>query len=301
MQNQFNLFKKKGYITIILGFVGFFLWASLYKINQGVYSQGFIVAQNEKIEIISPITGLVDKLNVSSGKIVDEGDIIVFFNESITLSKINAIKTSIDLKEQNLIFLAKQLENENFLVQKEIQNENALLPLKSQISLAKSELEMEKGDYNELLEKIKLLKIKSPVKGSIMNLSITSANINVREGRHLFDIMPLDQNLLASIKIPVNFGNKVNNNMTVDITFPTLIGTNTEKITGNLIYLSADKVNINEEFFFEGKVEIKKEDVDKIKEIKTGLPVTAIIKTGETTMLNYILKPIKDRLNRGIQ
>ena len=51
MQNQLNLYKKRGYQIIIIGFVGFFLWAGLYQINQGVYSQGFIVSKNEAIDI----------------------------------------------------------------------------------------------------------------------------------------------------------------------------------------------------------------------------------------------------------
>lgn len=301
MQNQFNLYKKKGYQAILFGLIGFFLWAGLYQINQGVYSQGFIVAQNEKIEMISPVTGLIDKLNVSSGRIVNEGDMVLTFNEKTVRSKINALKNSIALKEQNLIILNKQLENETALVQKGFMHENGLLPIKSRLSLAQSELERDKGEYNELLERINLLQIKSPVRGSVMNLSISSSNINVREGQHLFDIIPLDQDLLASVQIPVNFGNKVSDGMEVDITFPTLIGSNTEKITGKLVYLSADKININDEFFFEGKVKIKQADISKIKEIKTGLPVAAIIKTGESSMLSYILKPIKDRLNRGIQ
>ena len=169
------------------------------------------------------------------------------------------------------------------------------------MSLTQSELERGKGDYNELIEKLNLLQIISPVDGSVMNLSISSVGINVREGQRLFDIIPADKNLLASIQIPVNFGNKVNEGMDVDVTFPTLIGSNTEKITGTLIYLSADKININDEFYFEGRVELEPSHINKIKEIKTGLPVTAIIKTGESSMLSYILKPVKDRFNRGIQ
>ena len=176
-----------------------------------------------------------------------------------------------------------------------------MLPFKSRIIAAKSEFEEIKGNYEELNEKSKLLVIRSPINGSAMNLSIKSSKINVKEGQHLLDIIPSNQDLFASIQIPVNFANKVVNEMEVNITFPTLIGSNSQKMSGKLIYFSADKVKINDEFYFEGKVEIKKQDFDKIKEIKTGLPIAAIIKTGGSSMLSYILKPINDRLNRGIQ
>ena len=81
MHTQFDIYKKKGYLTILFGFIGFFTWASFYKIDQGVYCQGFIVSQNEKIEIISPITGLVEQLNITSGKIVEKDEIIISLNE----------------------------------------------------------------------------------------------------------------------------------------------------------------------------------------------------------------------------
>ena len=56
-----------------------------------------------------------------------------------------------------------------------------------------------------------------------MNLSIKSSKINVKEGQHLLDIIPSEQDLFASIQIPVNFANKVSNQMEVNIIFPTSI------------------------------------------------------------------------------
>jgi multidrug efflux pump subunit AcrA (membrane-fusion protein) len=301
MQTQFDIYKRKGYLTIIFGFIGFFIWASFYKIDQGVYCQGFIVSQNEKIEIISPLTGLIEQLNIAPGKIVEKDDAIIFFNENQIKSKLASLKNNLNLKQQNILILEKQLENQKALVEKAVIHENALLPFKSRIITAKSEFEEIKGNFEELNEKSKLLIIRSPINGSVMNLSIKSSKINVKEGQHLLDIIPSDQDLFASIQIPVNFANKVVNEMEVNITFPTLIGSNSEKMIGKLIYFSADKVKINDEFYFEGKVEIKKQDFEKIKEIKTGLPIAAIIKTGGSSMLSYILKPINDRLNRGIK
>ena len=301
MQSQFDIYKRKGYLTIIFGFIGFFIWASFYKIDQGVYCQGFIVSQNEKVEIISPLTGLIEQLNIAPGKIVEKDDAIIFFNENQIKSKLASLKNNLNLKQQNILILEKQLENQKVLVKKAVIHENALLPFKSRVIAAKSEFEEIKGNYEELNEKSKLLVIRSPINGSIMNLSIKSSKINVKEGQHLLDIIPSDQDLFASIQIPVNFANKVVNEMEVNITFPTLIGSNSQKMSGKLIYFSADKVKINDEFYFEGKVEIKKQDFEKIKEIKTGLPIAAIIKTGGSSMLSYILKPINDRLNRGIQ
>ena len=300
MQAQFDIYKKKGYLTILFGFIGFFTWASFYKIDQGVYCQGFIVSQNEKIEIISPLTGLIDQLNITPGKIVEKDEIIISFNENQIKSKLLSLKNNLNLKQQNISILEKQLENQNILVKKGVISENALLPFKSRMLIAKSELEEIKGNYEELNEKSKLLIIRSPINGSAMNLSIKSSKINVKEGQHLLDIIPSEQDLFASIQIPVNFANKVSNQMEVNIIFPTLIGSNMEKLIGKVIYLSADKVKINNDFFFEGKVEIKKRDIEKIKEIKTGLPIAAVIKTGGTPMISYITKPLNDRLARGL-
>jgi len=244
---------------------------------------------------------LIEELNITAGKIVKKDDEIIYFNENQIRSKLKSLKNNLSLKQQNISILEKQLENQNALVKKNVIHENALLPFKSRLILAKSELEEMKGNYEELNEKSKLLIIRSPINGSIMNLSVKSSKINVKEGQHLLDIIPLEQDLFASIQIPVNFANKVTNQMDVSIIFPTLIGSNTETMVGKLIYFSADKVKINNEFYFEGKVEIKKQDFEKIKEIKIGLPVAAIIKTGGSSMITYITKPLNDRITRGLQ
>ena len=102
MQSQFDIYKRKGYLTIIFGFIGFFIWASFYKIDQGVYCQGFIVSQNEKVEIISPLTGLIEQLNIAPGKIVEKDDAIIFFNENQIKSKLASLKNNLNLKQQNI-------------------------------------------------------------------------------------------------------------------------------------------------------------------------------------------------------
>ena len=185
MQSQFDIYKKKGYQTILFGFIGFFIWASFYKIDQGVYCQGFIVSQNEKVEIISPLTGLIEELNITAGKIVKKDDEIIYFNESQIRSKLKSLKNNLSFKQQNISILEKQLENQNALVKKGVIHENALLPFKSKLILAKSELEEMNGNYDELSEKSKLLIIRSPINGSIMNLSVKSSKVNVKEGQHL--------------------------------------------------------------------------------------------------------------------
>ena len=77
LRSQFKSFQRNGYLVIVFGFFGFFIWASIYSLNKGVFGSGFVISKNEKIEIISPVSGLIKNLNKTSGDTVDKDEEII--------------------------------------------------------------------------------------------------------------------------------------------------------------------------------------------------------------------------------
>ena len=134
-----------------------------------------------------------------------------------------------------------------------------------------------------------------------MNMSIKSEGINVTQGQRLFDISPKSFDYLIQAKIPVNLGDKVEAGMEVDISFPTLSGSQTKRLIGIVEYVSADKIDDsrNQQTFLETKIKITNEK--DIQGLRAGLPATVIIKTGAQTLLSYLIRPFTDMVNRGMQ
>jgi multidrug resistance efflux pump len=301
LRSQFKSFQRNGYLVIIFGFFGFFIWASIYSLNKGVFGSGFVISKNEKIEIISPISGLVKNLKKTSGDTVSKDEEIIIFDTDRLKINIETIKKSMEIRLRSIKALELELENAQILVQKKVITKNALPPYVSKLSLAEAAYIESKGKLNELKSTLSKMKISSPIEGTLMNMSIKSEGINVTQGQRLFDISPKRFDYLIQAKIPVNLGDKVEAGMEVDISFPTLSGSQTKRLIGIVEYVSADKIDDsrNQQTFLETKIKITNEK--DIQGLRAGLPATVIIKTGAQTLLSYLIRPFTDMVNRGMQ
>jgi protease secretion system membrane fusion protein len=192
-----------------------------------------------------------------------------------------------------------------------------LSSINTQISLAQSELlqaraniEENRSRVREIEEQIKavkheltLLKIVSPVDGTLMNLSIKSAGVNVTLGQQLLEIVPDSDQLTVEVRVPVEYADRVFKGMSVDIMFPSLSGSSTKQVKGVLSYVSGDKVVDQKtgQTFLEARVVLRDlADVAKLK-LRVGLPASVLFNTGPRTLMSYMLRPFKDRVSMGLQ
>ena len=75
-----NRAQREGWAVVIIGFFGFFIWSATYPMEQGVPGSGFVISQNEKITIVSPVTGLVINVAKKLGDSVVPGDVLIEFD-----------------------------------------------------------------------------------------------------------------------------------------------------------------------------------------------------------------------------
>jgi membrane fusion protein, protease secretion system len=54
--------------------------------------------------------------------------------------------------------------------------------------------------------------------------------------------------------------------------------------------------------YFKAVVEVTPEGMTQLRDhqIRAGMPAEVFVRTGERTMLNYLTKPLTDRLNRAL-
>jgi protease secretion system membrane fusion protein len=320
-----------GWSYLILGFLGFILWASTYPLDQGVTGYGYVISKAEKITITSPVTGLIKELYKRQGDKVSKGDVLVDFDNSVMNHSLNSAKQSLSgvrasnktlngayaAKAEQVAAINKQYEANKKLMEQGFFSKGALLQIQNQLSLAESEAleikaEIDKNNSRELeikeqllglSQQINLQKVVSPADGSIMNLSIKSSNISVSQGQILMDIVPEDGQLLIDARLPVEFVHMLAVGLEVDIMFSTLSGDRTKHFSGRLDYVSADKLldpKTNQPYV-ESRIsilEMGKADADMLK---IGLPATVIVKTGKRTLMSYILRPFLDHLAIGLK
>lgn len=169
------------------------------------------------------------------------------------------------------------------------------------LSTIESEIAENKEIIDKLTEQINRLEIKSPIKGIVKGMEITTVGGVITPGQKIMEIIPIDDKLLAEIKIsPNDIGN-------VDEGQPCLVKVSAYDfsrlggIEGKLISISATTFISKEGVpFYKGRIKLEKNYVgtDPTKNIvHPGNIVNVNIITGEKSVMAYLLKPIKNALN----
>ena len=176
--------------------------------------------------------------------------------------------------------------------------ENALSDAQKEVTALESRL---KGLAYELEQ----TDIRSPASGVVVNLAIHTIGGVLSAGSMLMDIVPKNEPLRIDVQIPTTMIDKVRVGSPVDITFPAFNQKTTPQIPGTFIMVAADSTIDREGKvppFYRGQVRVTEEGMDKLKthEIKAGMPAEVFIKTGERTLLNYLFKPLADRMRSAL-
>jgi len=151
---------------------------------------------------------------------------------------------------------------------------------------------------------LSLTDLRAPVGGTVVGLSVFTEGGVIRNGEVLMEIVPHEERLIIDAKVPTNLIDKVHKGLDADIRFTAFSLATTPVVPGSVLLVGADKLvksgnhdnNAPPEYYL-AQIETTQEGLGALgdKVIQPGMPVDIIIKTGERTFINYILKPLTDR------
>lgn len=147
--------------------------------------------------------------------------------------------------------------------------------------------------------------IRAPIGGYVQNLSVHTVGGVIGPGTLLMEVVPLDATYLVQARVPVQSIDRVMPGLDVDITFPALNQRTIPNIPGKVLTVSADRL-IDEATnipYYLAQVEVTPEGVETLQNetIRAGMPAAVLIRLGERTMLNYLVKPFLERLDKAFK
>lgn len=147
--------------------------------------------------------------------------------------------------------------------------------------------------------------IRSPADGVVLGLSVHTVGGVVAAGSAMMEIVPGNEALRIEAQVAPHLIDKVHAGLEVDVLFTAFNLPTTPTITGRVVQVSADVLSeprLNNQPYFKVTVELKPDALGKLgtHQIRAGMPVEVFIRTGERTAMNYLLKPLLDRLNRAL-
>jgi protease secretion system membrane fusion protein len=141
--------------------------------------------------------------------------------------------------------------------------------------------------------------VRSPVDGTVVGVAVFTRGAVVSPGFKLMDIVPSDDALVVEGQLAVNLVDKVHAGLPVELIFSAFNTNKTPHIPGVVTSVSADRF-VDERTgqpFYRVRAKVTPEGAKMAAklDILPGMPADMFVKTGERTMMSYLLKPIFDR------
>lgn len=144
--------------------------------------------------------------------------------------------------------------------------------------------------------------IRSPVAGQVIGLDMQTVGGVVQPGHRLMYIVPEDAPLLLETKIEPHLIDKVRTGLITDVRFNSFSHSPQLVVEGEVISVSNDllteQVGGGQISYYLARVQVTPEGLEVLgsRRMQPGMPVEVIIKTGERSMLTYLLNPLTKRL-----
>jgi protease secretion system membrane fusion protein len=176
--------------------------------------------------------------------------------------------------------------------------------VRSQLSDVQKEAEALAHKLSGLDHDLANVLVKAPVDGTVVGLNVFTRGGVIAPGFKMMDIVPRDDPLMVEGRLPVHLIDKVHPDLPVELIFTAFNRNLTPHIPGIVTQVSADRFvdeNTGEPYYkLHAKVAPEGIEIIADLQIKPGMPVDLFVKTGERTMMNYILKPILDHLKMAM-
>jgi membrane fusion protein, epimerase transport system len=145
--------------------------------------------------------------------------------------------------------------------------------------------------------------IRAPVAGEVVNLRVHSEWAVIGSGETILDLVPGDEALVVEARVRPQDIDSVSEGMLADVRFTAFSFRTTPVVEGEVVFVSADSLKdpATGENYFLTRIVVSEEAMRQLGPVslRPGMPADVMIKTGERTPLEYLLKPLTDALARS--
>ncbi|MDX1347429.1 MAG: HlyD family type I secretion periplasmic adaptor subunit [Thiomicrorhabdus chilensis] len=156
-----------------------------------------------------------------------------------------------------------------------------------------------------LVDRLQRIEITAPVDGRVNGLTVFTLGEVVQPGETLMEVVPNSKDYAVRARVATTDIDRVYAGLIADVRFSAFSSQTTHVIEGKVINVSADKFMDKQTGleYFEAKVVLTPAGVEQMKEdglfLLPGMPAEVMIKTGERTLLEYLLKPFENMFARS--
>lgn len=201
--------------------------------------------------------------------------------------------------------LAKTQRTVSELTLRKLQREQEFRKdIDSQLADIRREVSADEERYKAARDALQRTEIRAPVSGSVVGIATQTIGGVVAPGVRIMDIVPKDESLMLEAQIPPHLIDRVHTGQSADIRFVNFLSTPQLVVEGRLVSISADSLidpTTNAPYFL-ARVAVTPGGLKTLgsNTLQPGMPAEIMIKTGERTLMAYLLHPLARRFSRAL-
>ncbi|MFZ4553927.1 MAG: HlyD family type I secretion periplasmic adaptor subunit [Burkholderiales bacterium] len=158
--------------------------------------------------------------------------------------------------------------------------------------------------FNSLSKQLADTLIRSPSAGQVVGLSVQTVGAVIAPGQKIMDIVPEDESLILESKVPPHLIDRIATGDPVDVRFTAFAHAPQLVVEGTIASISQDVLMEQQPIpgqppsYYLARVSITPEGIAKLgnRKMQPGMQAEVVIRTGERTMLTYLLHPLIKRV-----
>jgi protease secretion system membrane fusion protein len=175
----------------------------------------------------------------------------------------------------------------------------------SQLAQVQLEVEADAEKTRALAAELADTEVRSPASGQVVGLQVQTVGAVIQPGQKIMDIVPLNEGLLIDAKIAPHLIDSIRKGLPVDVSFSSFAHSPQLVVQGVVESLSKDIVTdpqVNPAqlgaSYYLARVSVTPQGLESLgkREMQPGMPVTVVIKTGERSLLTYLVDPLIKRI-----
>ncbi len=175
-----------------------------------------------------------------------------------------------------------------------------------------SDLKDVQSSLTELIQRLKSAedvlartRVVAPVGGTVVGLAIYTEGAVVAPGQRILDIVPVDDTLELEAEVDPNDIDVVRPGLSAQVRLTAYKQRSAPMLEGTVIRVSADTFSDDRtgRAYFLARVTVDAAQLEDLQDVDLypGMPAEVMIRTGEQTVLEYLLAPINESFHRAFR
>ena len=170
----------------------------------------------------------------------------------------------------------------------------------SQLADVTREVQSDEVKFKAVEQDLERTDIKAPVAGQVMGLAVQTPGAVLQPGQKIMDVVPENEALLLEVRVAPHLIDHVKDGLKVDVRFSSFAHSPQLVVAGTVVSISSDlnvepQTNIS---YYLARVRVTAEGLKTLgaRQMQPGMPVEVVFKTGERSLMTYLLHPLTKRI-----